>query len=105
MNVCPHCGCWHREPQEGTYAAELDALRLSRLQRNILAAVARQKGGTLTISQTLDAAYGEREDGGPLAAVSTIRVTIHKLNRKIAPFGWAVENDYGHGYRLVRTAL
>lgn len=104
MNVCPHCGSWHREKDEGSYASDLDSLRLSRLQRSVLAALARQRGEALSIRSVIDVAYGDREDGGPLAAVSTIRVTIHNLNQKIADRGWFVENDYGRGYRLVRTA-
>lgn len=100
--ICPNCGFRHREADEGTYASELDNVRLSAMQRKVLAAFASEKGGVLRGKRLIDRVFDDREDGGPLVPMKTIYLAIHRINKAISSRGWRLENEYRRGYRLVR---
>lgn len=100
--VCPHCGFRHREQGEGNYANELDNVRLSALQRKVLSVFANERGAVIRGKRLIEMVFDDREDGGPLVPMKSIYFAVHAINKTIKPHGWALENEYRRGYRLVR---
>lgn len=47
--------------------------------------------------------WWDSPDGSPLWSTYTIRGLISRLRPAFAPYGYAIENRHGHGYRLVRA--
>lgn len=94
--TCPCCA-GTGEIEESPAAA-----MLTPTQRKIYLAARDTKGG-IEIRKLVDHLYGDRHDGGPLYAWDTIHVTVHNMNKRLAPYGEAVKsNRSGPGavYRL-----
>lgn len=61
-------------------------MRLSKNRAALLHSLATSKAGR-SISELVDAVYGDREDGGPLTANLCIRVTIRRLRLALFDIG------------------
>lgn len=56
--------------------------------------------GPKSTQDLVDALYGADPEGGPVNAITNVRVHIFYLKRKLIP-GWAIDYEPGT-YRLVR---
>jgi DNA-binding response OmpR family regulator len=59
---------------------------LTPTQQIILDTIA-QGGNYARVTDIIDRLYGEDEEGGPLYARECVRVTVHRLRRKLKPYG------------------
>lgn len=50
----------------------------------------------VSVAELLDAAYGAAPDGGPVAAILNLRITIYRLRRR----GVLIDTIHGRGYVL-----
>lgn len=95
---CPCCG----RPDTRTNPIEaIAAITLSGHERRIALSLAGNFGHVVAMATLIDAVYGDDPEGGPLTADVIIKVMLVRLRRRLAPFGLAVNNVYGVGYRLV----
>lgn len=67
------------------------------LAKRVLVALDAANGGLVTVDELIDAAYGDREDGGPLNATCIVRATIMGLR------GIGASIDSVKGFRVSRT--
>lgn len=105
---CPCCG------NSIGQAAPIDDV-MNRLADNtgrlILGKLAQTVGAGIRLDVLVDAAYAGREDGGPINADDSVRVTISNLRKAISIYGWSIvcrgrsrsELKRGGVYRLIPT--
>jgi DNA-binding response OmpR family regulator len=62
------------------------ALGLTPSERIIVDAIA-EGGNYARASDIIDRLYGDDEEGGPLYARESVRVTVHRLRRKLKTYG------------------
>lgn len=73
---------------------------LPRNQFMIFERLHRSRGMFVPTDHLINRLYADDIDGGPLDARKTISVLICYLRKRLPP-GWAIENVWGRGYRLV----
>jgi DNA-binding response OmpR family regulator len=101
MITCPNCGFRHSGQ---AFAAEIDGVRLPRVQFDIILRLRQGGGALVSNAQIVDFLYGDRPDGGPLGAYNNIYTYISRAKKKIEAVGWTVIAERFRGYRLVRMA-
>lgn len=76
---------------------------LPRNQFMIFERLHRSRGIFVPTDHLIHTLYADDTDGGPLDARKTISVLICYLRKRLPP-GWAIENVWGRGYRLVEPS-
>ena len=91
---CPCCG-------EPSLLLKRPPLRLGAMEQAILNAVRDSKAG-LSAKDLVPKIYNGVLGGGPATALNSIRVTIHTVNKKLAPLGLKMQcQARGGAYLLV----
>jgi len=75
---------------------ERSPVPLSPLQFKIYDAVRRAKYG-IDGSHLVSIVYNDRKDGGPDFAASSVRVTIHRINKKLQKVGRRISSNRRQG--------
>lgn len=75
--------------------------KLTPMQTRIVEAL-RASDDLMTNRALIEAVYADRDDGGPLYATESVRVTIHGMRPILARMGMRLE--FHRGYRLVEDA-
>lgn len=75
--------------------------KLTPMQTRIVEAL-RASDDLMTNRDLVEVVYADREDGGPLWATDSLRVTIHEMRPVLARMGMRLE--FHRGYRLVEDA-
>lgn len=96
---CPCCGGEMPAPPAPELLLEL---KVSPLQRRILECVARAYPGHAKTLKVIDAMYWDDPNGGAVTARNAISVHSHRLNEKLAPFGWQIGCFDGFGTLSLR---
>jgi DNA-binding response OmpR family regulator len=76
------------------------ALRLSKGEAKIIAALVRSRWGLTRDFLAYDVLYWDRGGKMPDSAVDVVSVTIHRMRRKLKPRGLRIVRDEGTGYAL-----
>ena len=99
---CPACGGHIGE------AAPIETVReavTAPVKKVIFDMLARRVGRAVLKDSIIDAVYGNRADGGPETASTTIQVQVCQLRRIIEPFGWTISNSRGGAGELAQWKL
>lgn len=105
MTACPCCGY----DGEGSVSFKHIAAmaRLSALETGIFLCLSRNVGRYVTLETIVGDVYAGVRDGGPTSTRQTIGVTVHRMKKKIEPFGLTIQGQGGcgdNGRRLVWKA-
>lgn len=60
------------------------------LERNIVEVLAATFPAGMSEKEIAQKVYGKRPSGGPEYAVSVVSVLLHRLRRRVKPYGWGV---------------
>lgn len=94
--LCTHCG----QPM-GDFSG-IDVACLSRTQARIVEALCNARHRLTSLETLIEHVYGDRPDGGPLGADTSLRSQICYARKKLERSGWTIVAQKGHGYRLAR---
>ena len=99
---CPTCG--HPVSAQFTAPSEIvAAARLTGNERRIVERLVRSFGKFVSTEALVQAAFGDRIDGGPLLAKENITVHVHRSRQKLKRHGLTIEGR-GGGRRLIWLA-
>lgn len=102
MATCPCCGA------ESTAQIPPSALaayiHVTPVQRRVLNVLVRHFGKEVPSETIIDAAYFDREDGGPKDGRNSITVIIHRLRKRLLPYGYTIRGFWGSA-RLQQVSL
>lgn len=73
--------------------------RLTRQERIIFDLIKSQRGQFISTERICDFLYSD-DDDPPLWATTVIKVTVHRLRRKLIGSSFIIESRWGQGYRL-----
>lgn len=99
---CAHC---NSVIDNAAFGAECLTVRVTPKQAKILRRLIAAQGTLLMLDELVDAAYGDRIDGGPLNARMTTKQGLYFLKHRVRSVGYDVVNVRGFGYRLERSNI
>lgn len=96
------CVCCGRTAGDFDAEACIFRAKLSHLQARIFRSLAMSDGQFVTWQKIAESAYADDPHGGPDDAANVITAMVHRMRRKLRPFGVVVEGHKGGngGYRL-----
>lgn len=104
--AAPLCPCCLRPLGKRLSARQLPFLARpanATIARPVLQLLARAWPRPVPLAYLVEHAYAMRPDGGPESAAKCVQVTISRLRRQLAPYGWTISDAWGSGaYRLER---
>jgi hypothetical protein len=103
----PVCPCCHRPLGRALTASELPFLARPTsgyVIGPVLDLLAAAWPRAIPAAALLEHVYAGRPNGEPDSASKCIQVTIGRLRRQLAPYGWTISDGRLGGYRLERVA-
>ena len=99
---CPTCG---HEMQTPTPLAALEHAPLASQERIIMEILVGAHPRKVSRDQLTDILYRHDPNGGPITASKTVTVLMHRLRRKIGPYGWTIPRESGGRGKQARYGL
>ena len=94
--MTPNCPCCGQTLPESINNIEIVlAGDLSPTHQIIMRRLAKEPGHWVANADLLDAMYGNRPSGGPEYAQQVLRVQVHHLKKKLAPYLLGIEQKVG----------
>jgi hypothetical protein len=99
---CPTCGHTMQTP---TPLTVLESASLAAQERRIIDLLIKAHPRKISKDRLTDLLYCYDPDGGPVTADKSVAVLIHRIRRKIKPYGWTIPYQTGGRGVLGRYTL